>query len=374
MLSTCRRRLATLFLPLFFVLYVSELYSAVFGDETTRYGACLIRAELGETELLPKITFSDDAANAGWKLVHGAAFTGVDARRLYLTIEAPGSNVSAPVITVEWPGVKIERVLGAAEIRFSENSVQFKPVSTKAPTESFTEMTFGAVHLGVFHNWEIRRCGPYRDGPYPDVELRAHLNYLLATLEVCRAYGWTDVSKPDFVDHINLYGVETHFPNGHRDYPVHFHIMLAWDGWAAAQVGHYHIDPQGRIINNAFWSLHKDVERFDGRGVTTPYRDKTDRLIFETTILNDGTGLIISRPEDDKVYLIRAGITGASDSVEVCVRPKSGESDAWTILCDVKANDDVANGVFFSKASYADGTAQTVSFSYDPDTGARRNN
>ena len=344
---------------------------SIYGEDITRYGACLIRSELGDVDNVPKVVFSDDAISHGWKLMQGEAFTGLDAHRFYFTIEAPGADVPAPVIFIEWKDVKIERALGAENFNKIDNGVQLKPVNRTAPTGAFTEISIGAVRLGVFHNWEIRRCGPYREGRYPDVEIRAHLNYLLAILEVCRAYGWTDTSEPDFVDHINLYGFETNFPNGHRDFPPHFHVMLAWDGWSAAQVGHYLLDSQGNIAKNTFWSLHKDLERHDLPGVVTPYKDKTNRLIFETIVQNDGTGLVLVRPEDEVEYLVRPGKNGAAESVEVCRRSKSNNDD-WFLLCEVIANDDAANGVFTSCAQYIDGTVQTVSFKYDPDSGAKR--
>ncbi len=342
-----------------------------YGAEVTRYGACLIRSELGGVDNVPNVVFSDDAISNGWKLVQGEAFTGLDAHRFYFTVEALGANVPAPLIFVEWKGVKIERALGVDSFIETNDGVQLKPVSRTAPTGAFTEISIGAVRLGVFHNWEIRRCGPYREGRYPEVEIRAHLNYLLAILEVCRAYGWTDTSEPNFVDHINLYGFETNFPNGHRDFPPHFHVMLAWDGWSAAQVGHYLLDSKGNIVKNTFWSLHKDLERHDLPSVTTPYRDKTDRLVFETIVQANGAGLVLVRPEDDAEYLVRPGNNGVVESTEVCRRSKSAPDD-WHLLCEVFSNDDAVNGIFASHAKYVDGTVQTVSFKYDPDTGARR--
>ena len=358
------------FFAVFLFSVLAQTITAL-GAEVTRYGACLIRSELGDVDNVPKIVLSDDAVSDGWKLVQGEAFTGLDAHRFYFTIEAPGINVPAPVVFVEWKGVKIERALGADIINEIDDGFQLKPVTRNAPTGAFTEISVGAVRLGVFHNWEIRRCGPYREGRYPEVEIRAHLNYLLAILEVCRAYGWTDTSDPDFVDHINLYGFETNFPNGHRDFPPHFHVMLAWDGWSAAQVGHYLLDSHGNITKNTFWSLHKDLERHDLTGVTTPYKDKTDRLVFETIVQANGAGLVLVRPEDNLEYLVRPGKDGAAKSIEVCRRSKSDGGD-WLLLCEVFANDDAANGVFTSRAQYVDGTVQTVSFKYDPDTGARR--
>ena len=363
-----------------FSFFLCVLVAVSSADDVTRYGAVLIRAELGRvddqglllpSEPLPQIFFSENDASTGWKIVHGEAFTGVDARRFYMTVEAQGKDLPAPEIVVTWENVKISRAIGASDFETIDGGgARFKPNASAPPTGSFTEVVFGAAHLGVFHNWKIRRCGPYRDGRYPQTQIDAHLNYMLAFLEVCRAYGWTDTSDPDFVDHINIYGFETLFPNGHRDFPAHFHIMLAWDGWSAAQVGHYLLDENGLIEKNSFWSLHKDVERFDLPGVVTPYRDKTDRLTFTTEILPDGSGLIISRPDDKVEFLMRAGRNGATKSVEVCKRPIGVANDSgWNRICDVIANDDVEKGAFRSVARYESGVERVVEFNYDPDTG-----
>ncbi|MBQ9800534.1 MAG: hypothetical protein IJO40_11450, partial [Thermoguttaceae bacterium] len=333
----------------------------------------------------PQVVFSEKDKNADWRIVEGEAHVGVDATRFYFTVEAPGANVKAPRVEVVWPGVEVARVLGARDGKFekTERGVSFELASRTAPTCVFTEVPFGAVRLGVFHNREERRAGPYRDGVYPEAEIKAQLNFMIGALEVCRELGWTETTTPGFVDHLNLYGFETCYPNGHRDFPPHFHIMLAWDGWAGAHVAHYLLDAKGLILKNNQWSLHEDVETFYGRGETTPFPDKTGRVIFETTILPDGTGLVI-RPtynsETDKKqdvatrreFLIRAGRESAVESVEVCARPFDSAADApWTVLCEATANDDSVAGKFRASIRYADGSTREIAFDYDPARGGR---
>ncbi len=346
-----------------------------FSAETTQYGAVVIRAASQEEDpapILPEVVFSKADQEIGWKLVPGEAYSGVDSHRFFLTVEAPKVGLEPPIIEVVWPNVNIERVIGArGDYEIIDNGVRFTPGKAKAPTGAFTEISFGAVRLGVFHNWDVRRCGPYRDGRYPREEIKAQLNYMLAALEVCRAYGWTETDKPDFVDHINLYGFETLFTNGHRDFPPHFHIMLAWDGWAAANVGHYLLDSQGNIVKNSYWVLHEDVEKPCLPGDVSRYTDKTSRDVFDTVILSDGSGLTFSKVGASKEYLLRAGERGAPESVEVLERA-TGTSDEWKKLCEVVANDDAEHGEFHSKAFYVDGSIQSVEFEYDPDTGAKR--
>lgn len=351
------------------------VYDRSFSAETTQYGAVVICAAIQEKDpatVLPNVVFSKADQEIGWKLVTGEAYSGVDSHRFFLTVEAPKAGVEPPTIDVVWPGVNIERVVGAkGGYEIVENGVRFAPGKAKAPTGSFTEASFGAVRLGVFHNWDVRRCGPYRDGPYPYEEIKAQLNYMLAALEVCRAYGWTETDKPDFVDHINLYGFETLFTNGHRDFPPHFHIMLAWDGWAAANVGHYLLDSKGNIVKNSYWILHEDVEKPHLPGSVSRYTDKTSRDVFDTVILPDGSGLTFSKVGASKEYLLRAGKQGAPESVDVLERA-TNSADEWKKLCEVVAFDDVEHGKFSSKAVYTDGSVQTVEFEYDPDTGVKR--
>ena len=361
-----KRRFFVLFS--FFLLSFSTLS---FGEDFTQYGAVLIRdsARPNAQESLPQVSFSE--TDAEWRVLDGEKYTGIDGRRFYFTVEAKGTNLPAPKVEVVWEGVKILRVIGAkGEVEETASGRRFTISPRNVPTDAFTEVSFGAVKLGVFHNWEIRRAGPYREGAYPANEIKAQLNYMLGALEVCRAYGWTESETPDFVDHINLYGFETHFPHGHRDFPAHFHIMLAWDGWKAANVGHYLLDDSGKILRNNFWILHKDVEIVDQPGVVTKYVDKTNRVVFETTILSDGSGLIFKKLGFEREYLIHAGKNGAVESVEVCAR-NADSNDEWELVCEVRANDDAEKGVFSSRAQYVDGSIQRVEFKYDPDTGAR---
>ena len=357
------------------ISYLSLSNSKLSADDTTRYGAVLICSENQSVDpgtVVPKVVFAKSDADLGWKLVRGEAFTGVDSCRFYFTVEAPGANLSPPTLDIEWKDINVERALGTKiPLETIENRFRVTPTSSSAPTGAFTEIVLGAVHLGVFHNWDVRRTGPYRDGSYPYREVQAQLNYMLGILEVCRAYGWTDSSAPDFVDHLNLYGFETHFPNGHRDYPPHFHIMLGWDGWKAANVGHYHLDKNGSIVNNTYWVLHQDVEYFHKRGEVSSYSDKTGREIFTTQILPDGSGLIIRKTDSSTEYLARAGSQGAYESVEILSRPANSQTD-WKRVCETRAVDDASKGQFVSRSNYEDGTVQIIEFNYDPDTGTKR--
>ncbi len=390
-LSSRSLGVAPLFLAAFFSLATSRDV-ALEAAETTRFGAVLIPSAPVEPSDAksrkferPQIVFSEKDNAADWRVVEGEAHVGVDATRFYFTVEAPGANVQAPRVEVVWPGVEVARVLGARDGKFekTERGVSFELASRTAPTCVFTEVPFGAVRLGVFHNREERRAGPYREGVYPEPQIKAQLNFMIGALEVCRELGWTETTTPGFVDHINLYGFETCYPNGHRDFPPHFHIMLGWDGWAGAHVAHYLLDAKGLILKNNQWSLHEDVETFYGRGETTPFPDKTGRVIFETTILPDGTGLVI-RPiynaETDKSqgvasrreFLIRAGRETAVESVEVCARPLSSAADApWSLLCEATANDDSVAGKFRASIRYVDGGAREIAFDYDPDRGGQ---
>jgi len=348
------------------------------GADKTRFGAVLIRARLAnadspEATTIPEVVFSANDTAANWRIVEGDAWTGVDRHRFYFTIESDQANAAAPQVEIIWPDVEIAKVYGHSDgFKKTEQGVTFKMSASRAPMGVFTEIPFGAVRLGVFHNWDVRVAGPYRSIAYPESEIKAQLNYMIGSLEVCRAYGWTETTEPDFVDHINIYGFETCFPNGHQDFPPHFHIMLAWDGWKAANVAHYILDDQGMILKNNFWILHKNEDIFYKRGDVCPFEDKTGNVIFENQILPDGSGLVFRRIGADKEYLIHGGKNGATESVDIAFRKVSdNENSEWVFLCNCRANDDAINGVFNAVSEYADGTRQEISFKYDPDTGQK---
>lgn len=387
------RRFAVSFFLLAAALFLTAtLRDAAQAAETTRFGAVLIPSAPVEPSDVksrkferPQIVFNEKDKASDWRVVEGEAHVGVDATRFYFTVEAPGANVAAPTVEIVWPGVEVARVLGSRDGKFekTERGVSFELASRTAPTCVFTEVPFGAVRLGVFHNREERRAGPYRDGVYPEAQIKAQLNFMIGALEVCRELGWTETTTPGFVDHINLYGFETCYPNGHRDFPPHFHIMLGWDGWGGAHVAHYLLDDKGLILKNNQWSMHEDVETFYGRGETTPFPDKTGRVIFETTILPDGSGLVIRPTYNSEAvksqnvatrreFLIRAGRASAVESVEVCARPFDSSADApWTVLCETTATDDAVAGKFRASIRRPDGTTREIGFDYDPARGGR---
>lgn len=380
----------------FFLLAAALFLTATSRDaaqaaETTRFGAVLIPSAPVEPSDAksrkferPQIVFSEKDKAADWRIVEGEAHVGVDATRFYFTVEASGANVAAPTVEIVWPGVEVARVLGARDGKFekTERGVSFELASRTAPTCVFTEVPFGAIRLGVFHNREERRAGPYRDGVYPEAQIKAQLNFMIGALEVCRELGWTETTSPGFVDHINIYGFETCYPNGHRDFPPHFHIMLGWDGWGGAHVAHYLLDDKGLILKNNQWSMHEDVETFYGRGETTPFPDKTGRVIFETTILPDGSGLVFrptynseSEQNQDvasrREFLIRAGQESAVKSVEICARPLTPADAPWTLLGEATAEDDAISGQFRASIRRPDGTTRKIGFDYDPARGGR---
>ena len=138
--------------------------------------------------------------------------------------------------------------------------------------------------MGIFHNVEGLQAGKYRGIPYPKNEIQAHLNYLFAAREMMREMGFTD-SEDSVKGTINLYGFETNFPNGHVDFPPHFHIMLMWNGWQDNHFCHYILNEKGRIIHNSAQVMENGITIREKTGIqplgsTMEFPDATGKIRF----------------------------------------------------------------------------------------------
>lgn len=333
-------------------------------------GAKIVRAELGADLRMPGVEIVGDPG--GWSLKTGEAWTGVNPHECYFTLEGGAAEANPPTVRVTWPGVRIGRVLGAAgAVTDTTDGVSFALGRGRAPTSVGTPLAEGAVHMHIFHNWEVRRAGSYRTGEWPADVIQAQLNYLFAAREMCRAMGFATNAAPGFKGDIRLYGFESNFPNGHVDHPPHFHIMLGWPGWTGTQAGHFLLDPQGRVTENRL------IADYGGRqesGVFEPgtvcrMRDPDGVIGFELIVMPAGEGVIMRRGEGLAEF--RIGPDGDTAVASVAVFRREKADAPWTRLSRVRAEDGAAKGLMTVAVTRDDGTQAVDHIGYDMDTGAR---
>ncbi|MBQ9456049.1 MAG: hypothetical protein IJU53_10315 [Thermoguttaceae bacterium] len=347
-------------LRFFVVLFL--LLTTVQAQDVTRFGAKITKSELAETAT-PTLGLPE-----GWKLVEGDAFTGLNRREYYFTIEAEGKDRPAPMVSVSWPNVQIAKVYGVTQAQISGSDATFRMNAGRTPTHfSGTLPHFGAVEVCVFHNVPGVQAGPYRGLPYPERQIQAHLNFMFASLEMMREMGFTD-SADAVKGQINIYGFETNFPNGHVDFPPHFHIMVMWNGWRDNRVCHFILDENGKILRNDHFVV-KNNQRDDKESVTMklgssiPMEDETGKVRFALRMLEDGSGLEMTVPGQEKQAKIQSD--DPIKSVSVYVRENSQAE--WKKIDEISVNDDSINGVLTVTHE-----KKTDVWNYDPNTGALR--
>lgn len=339
------------------------------GAGAARYGAKLVKADLAVPAARPEVAVTGQPER--WRLLDGEALTGENPREYFFTLEGPADG-GVPAVAVRWPGVKISRVLGAeGTVDLGDGVTRFAVRRGTVPTGVRTTLKTGRnVYLCVFHNWEVRRAGPYRQGPWPATAIQAQLNYLLAAREASKLMGLAEAEHPGFVGDIRLYGFETNFPNGHVDHPPHFHIMLGWPGWQGTQATHFRLDADGRILHNQMqvdYGGGKMESRTFAPGEVCRPLDRDGKVGFELTVLAEGQGVLWHWPAGNAASLLRAAPGGPAEAVEVCARADDG---TWQPRLRVRAEDDAARGELRVLVTPGAGAATTETVRYDPDTGA----
>ena len=344
------------------------------GAPAVLCGAKLVRAEPGATaEPPPRVVI---ASNAGpWTVKKGEAWTGTNAHEFYFTLESETQAPHPPSVRIVWPGVRISRVLGAAgTVTNTTDGVAFALGRGRAPTSVGTSLAEGAIHMHVFHNWEIRRAGKYREGAWPADIIQAQLNYLFAAREMCREMGFADSDKPGFNGDIRLYGFESNFPNGHVDHPPHFHIMLGWPGWTGTQAGHFLLDERGKILENRLLAdmgprQESSVYR---AGEVCHMRDPDGKVGFELIIEEGGIGVVMRRAEGQPEFRIGPEPDSGDAVAAVAVFRRETRASDWRRLCRVHAEDDAANGRMEIQVTDTEGHRKNEVIAYDADTGGAR--
>ena len=217
----------------------------------------------------------------------------------------------------------------------------------------------GAVSCSLFHHREEWLAGPHAKHPFPTNEIAAVNNFTLALREAFRRMGF---DKPESLDGSVWIGTfQSHFPNGHTDFPAHFHICVnCRDG---QQVHHFYVRPEdGRITSDCYQDMSKVIDVWDRAvefkpGDEFPVFDGHGHVALRVQLLEDGLGLELRSP--DRTRRVRLASPTPKDYVDVQVP----EGDGWRRTTRVVVTDDSHAGVLRTPEG---------EIRYDPDTGKRR--
>lgn len=345
---------------------------------TKRYGARVYRKTRGMMGGVPKLTVP-----APWKLVEGdEGVTGCDSRLYYFTIEAPlsaGMDPPSPEVELSWPGVEIDATAGTRDVVKTADGLRFRPVAKSGGANYITMMTEGSIVCAFHHHVEGAQHGPYAGKPLPWNEIKASDNWRAAARD---AFKRADLATPETTDgaHVNLFGFDSNYPNHHVDHPTHFHIMLEWNHFVENNVGHYVLDPEGKIMRNDFLVCGK-VPGYDRSGYRlhkcgekTDYNGPSGKTVFTVEMLADGTGIILTKPGCAKAWLMKSekpaeyvmlyeGLTGMTGVSPV-------DAAKWTELGRYHVVDDTEKGEYRIVKKLLDGSETTEVFRYDRNTAA----
>jgi hypothetical protein len=329
-----------------------------------------VKSEPGRCTTPPKLELARDGQ--GWQILTGEAFHGENDWEVYWNLEHPDAKPALPRVRVSCPGVKVARVIvGRTDVEFQPagDRLEFdlvRDTSRGQLIQTILTDPNGGLPIDLHHNWEMRRAGKYRDGPWPEKRIAAHNNYLFAAREALRIMGGFGQRPEDnlFDGRIVLEGFETAFTRGHADYPPHFHIMLYPPGYTGAQVPHFYMDDEGNVESNAFVAIGVEGSgRTLGPGEWCSLRDRDGVVGLELMIRDDG-GLSMRKAAGGDEFILRgARPEGAAKAVGVY----RGEE----LLLTASVTDDAERGVMAIDIAGHAAAAPSIHerIEYDPFTG-----
>ena len=218
----------------------------------------------------------------------------------------------------------------------------------------------GVASLSIAHHRPDWVAGPYANYPFPTNEIRAIDNFAFAVREALPLLGF---DKPEtFAEGSVWIGTfDSNFPNGHTDFPPHFHIGLSCrDG---SQVHHFYIRREdGRITSDCYQDMSNVIDVWDRAveflpGGEFPAFDGHGRVAFRVRMLEGGTGLEILLP--DGSARMRVSSDCPKDGVEVF----EFTDGMWKPVTAISIVDDSHTGVM---------RVPEGEIRYDPDTGKRK--
>lgn len=343
----------------------------VMAAEGRLVGLNLIKQTEGMAAAAPEVTLPD-----GWELYrqshpdYGEMYCAENPHEFFFHVRVPDDAQQPGRARVRWPGVAIKRVIaGDTDLDFERTAegVEFDvPLSTGNTTQIATVINDPpGMQMILMHHLEARRAGPYATGPWPQTQIRAHLDFLFAAREALNRLGLLAAER-GFGERFGLYGFESNFPRGHVDYPPHFHILFIPEKWDDVQVTHFRLDDKGRIVVND-WQCRAEHRKYEpGEACSHKLADGT--VVLEMVVTEAG-GLTLRRPGVAGEYTLAPDARSGLGSTAVAVL-RDGEP-----LLRVSVDDDAATGrmqVVLEPIGAGATAPRTEEILYDPDTGAPR--
>ena len=334
-----------------------DVFVSAYPGAVSRWGVKVMKARVGMDDPMPEVKLPE-----GWRVVPDEKYSGVNVREAWLTFEKDGLKMPPPAVEVRWPGAGVRAVYGASNVVVTAEAATFTPSARKPPTSFQTSLPReGSVSCSITHHIRGMQAGPHKAVPYPENEIKAMGNFIFALRTGFRHLGFEGKGAMEGGS-IILCGFDSNYPNGHTDFPAHFHIINGnKDG---TQVNHFYMDPgTGRVTWNCYQDMSNVMDVWDVvhkyyPGDTIPMYDGRGRVAYRVQMLKDGTGFEIARPGDARAF--RACGTRPCDAVEVWL--KDADAD-WRKTATVTVKDDPVAGVLETP----DGVVR-----YEPDTGARK--
>lgn len=329
----------------------------------------VVRAVPGDPST-PEITLP-----AGYSPVPGSAYQ-VASRGEYIAFITGARDDAGVTVSVRWPGQRIAAVI-ASDRRLpltvdptdpERVSFQVPVMRSSASADQPTIQMFSylstadtGVVVRIEHNDANRAVGYWARVPWPAVESRAVINYMIATEAVLRDSGLAAAARGRGHS-FYLMGFETNNLL-HLDNPPHWHLSYypgRTTSASPATVPHYWVDKQGRTFYNGQDVTGKPRAKYYA-GDPAPIYDGSGKLVVTTTIRADG-GLDIDPPNGPRYsFISRSGDFGGP--IEVW---RAG--GRWR---SVSTTDDVVNGVLRTEVRgyRRPAVRERFEYRYDPLTG-----
>lgn len=334
----------------------------------------VVKAKVSHCSAPPGLEFPTDSDI--WRLVTKPYHAGENDWEVFFEIETDTAGVPSSEVVIVAPGAKARRVIvGKTDVSFRQEGdrIRFRLVDDRSRGQEMRVMhqsPRGGYPIHFLLNWEMRRAGRFAGIVYPEKQIAAIPNYLLAAQELFRLMGDMGPGAPkSFLGDIVLMGSEIAATRGHLDYPPHVHIMhYQFDktperNWLSRLVPHLYMDEEARIVRNNYAVLvgHGNSGEL-GLADVCRFRDSAGTHILDLVIAKEG--LLLKRP-DGVVYSLRPDPKrGAAYSVY------GFRGDAP--VCRAKAHDEPEKGKFsYQIDTIRNGEAIDTfrdSFRYDPFT------